>query len=174
MTAGAASGAGEGSTAEPAAEDPESASEPAAAGAGAAGNCVVVSQTWLRAGEEHMAAYLRLAADFDRYLTARPGFVRRFLVRSLDDARHLIHWREFTSVEVYEEMTADPQYRDHIAALSRHVDADAYPAGAAVREYGRVVHATERFSPERGDDEMAAGGECDRTAPAGPSGASET
>ncbi len=121
------------------AEDPES----------APGNCVVVSQTWLRAGEEHAAAYLRLAADFDRYLTARPGFVRRFLVRSLDDARHLIHWREFTSVEAYEEMTADPEYRDHIAALSRHVDADAYPAGAVVREYGRVVHATPPPPPDR-------------------------
>ena len=168
MTAGAASGAGEGSAAEPAAEDPESAAEPGAAGAVADGNCVVVSQTWLRSGEEHLAAYLRLAADFDRYLTARPGFVRRFLVRSLDDARHLIHWREFTSVAVYEEMTADPEYRDHIAALSRHVDAEAYPAGAAVREYGRVVHATER-SRECGDDEAAAGGECDRTALAGPS-----
>ena len=126
-------------------EDP---AKTGAAGDGTAGNCVVVSQTWLRAGEAHAAAYLRLAADFDRYLTARPGFVRRFLVRSLDDARHFIHWREFTSVEAYEEMTADPEYRDHIAALSRHVDADAYPAGAVVREYGRVMHATPPPLPE--------------------------
>lgn len=114
-----------------------------------AGNCVVVSQTWLRAGEAHAAAYLRLAADFDRYLTARPGFVRRFLVRSLDDNRHFIHWREFTSVEAYEEMTADPEYQDHIAALSRHVDAAVYPAGAVVREYGRVVHSTPPPPPDR-------------------------
>lgn len=113
-----------------------------------AGNCVVVSQTWLREGEEHAAAYLRLAADFDGYLTARPGFVRRFLVRSLDDDRHLIHWREFTSVEAYEEMTADPEYQDHIAALSRHVDADAYPAGVAAKEYGRIMHATAPCPPE--------------------------
>lgn len=118
------------------------------AGDGGAGNCVVVSQTWLREGEDHAAAYLRLAADFDRYLTARPGFVRRFLVRSLDDDRHLIHWREFTSVTAYEEMTADPEYQDHIAALSRHVDADAYPAGAAAKEYGRIMHVTAPCPPE--------------------------
>ena len=121
---------------------------PGAASDGASGNCVVVSQTWLQEGEEHAAAYLRLAADFDGYLTARPGFVRRFLVRSLDDDRHIIHWREFTSVEAYEEMTADPEYRDHIAALSRHVDADAYPAGAATKEYGRIMHATAPCPPE--------------------------
>lgn len=130
------------------AADSESAANPGAASDGAAGNCVVVSQTWLREGEEHAAAYLRLAADFDGYLTARPGFVRRFLVRSLDDDRHLIHWREFTSAEAYKEMTADPEYRDHIAALSRHVDADAYPAGAAAKEYGRIMHATAPCPPE--------------------------
>ena len=159
MTAVAASGAGEGSAAKPGtgdpesgadhgAEDSESVANPGAASDDAGGNCVVVSQTWLRAGEEHAAAYLRLAADFDGYLTARPGFVRRFLVRSLDDDRHLIHWREFTSVEAYEEMTADPEYQDHIAALSRHVDADAYPAGAATKEYGRIIHATAPCPPE--------------------------
>lgn len=130
------------------AADSESVANPGAASDGDAGNCVVVSQTWLREGEEHAAAYLRLAADFDGYLTARPGFVRRFLVRSLDDDRHLIHWREFTSVEAYEEMTADPEYQDHITALSRHVDAAAYPAGAAAKEYGRIMHATAPCPPE--------------------------
>ncbi len=147
MTAGAAS-APDADGAAPAG-DPGRAAKADAAGDGDAGNCVVVSQTWLADGEEHAAAYLRLAADFDRYLTARPGFVRRFLVRSLDDARHLIHWREFTSIEAYEEMTADPEYRDHIAALSWHVDAGAYPAGAAAREYGRIVHATPPPRPAR-------------------------
>ena len=144
MTAVAASGADDA----PTAADSESAAMRRAASDGDAGNCVVVSQTWLRAGEEHAAAYLRLAADFDGYLTARPGFVRRWLVRSLDDDRHLIHWREFTSVEAYEEMTADPEYQDHIAALSRHVDPAAYPAGAAAKEYGRIMHATSPRPPD--------------------------
>ena len=170
MTAGLPLGAEAGSAAKPGTEDPESAADHDAedledaadhgaedlesvANLGAAcdnagGNCVVVSQTWLRAGEEHAATYLRLVADFDRYLTARPGFVRRWLVRSLDDTHHLIHWREFTSVEVYEEMTADPEYQDHIAALSRHVDPAAYPAGAAAKEYGRIVHATPPRPPK--------------------------
>lgn len=144
MTAGTASGADDA----PTAADSESAAMRRAVDDGDVGNCVVVSQTWLREGEEHAAAYLRLAADFDGYLTARPGFVRRWLVRSLDDDRHLIHWREFISVEAYEEMTADPEYRDHIAALSRHVDADAYPAGAAAKEYGRIMHATAPCPPK--------------------------
>ena len=170
MTAVTASGTGEESAANPGAKDSESAADhgtedsesaaergaegsesvanPGSASDDAGGNCVVVSQTWLRAGEEHAATYLRLAADFDGYLTARPGFVRRFLVRSLDDDRHIIHWREFISVEAYEEMTADPEYQDHIAALSRHVDPAAYPAGAVAKEYGRIMHATPPHPPE--------------------------
>ena len=103
---------------------------------------VVVSQTWLRDGEEHAAAYIRLTAEFDRFLAARPGFVRRDLVRSLEDPRHLIHYRVFTSIAAYEQMMTDPTYRAHIATLGRHVNSDAYPAGAVPREYGRIVHAT--------------------------------
>ena len=111
------------------------------------GCCLVFSQTWLKEGEEHAQDYLRLSAEMDDYLKTRSGFVRRELVRSLDDPRHFMHLRVFSSIEAYERMTADPVYQAHITALSRHVDAEAYPAGAPPREYGRIVHFTSAAQP---------------------------
>lgn len=112
-----------------------------------AGYCLVFSQTWLKEGEEHAQGYLRLSAEMDDYLKSRSGFVRRELVRSLDDPRHFMHLRVFRSIEAYERMTADPVYQAHIKALSRHVDAEAYPVGAPPREYGKIVHFTSGAHP---------------------------
>lgn len=104
---------------------------------------LVISQTWLREGEEHVAAYLALVQEFDPFLRAQPGFVSRRLVRSLEHPNHIIHLREFDDVASYETMTQIPEYREQIAALSAHVDGEAYPDGAVPREYGEVIFESE-------------------------------
>ena len=104
---------------------------------------MVISQTWLRAGEEHLEGYLALVDSFDNFLRSQPGFVKRQLVRSIEQPNHLIHLREFETVADYEAMTQVPEYRDQIAALSAHVDPSAYPEGAVAREYGEVVFRSE-------------------------------
>lgn len=100
---------------------------------------LVISQTWLHDGDEHLEAYLALVAEFDGFLRSQPGFVSRRLVRSMEDPRHVVHLREFVTVADYEAMTAIPEYRDQITALSEHVDPAAYPPGAVAREYGEIV-----------------------------------
>jgi len=100
---------------------------------------LVISQTWLREGEEHVAAYLTLVEEHDSFLRAQPGFVSRRLVRSLEHPNHIIHLREFDDVASYQAMTAIPEYRAQIEALSAHVDGDAYPEGAVPREYGEII-----------------------------------
>jgi len=100
---------------------------------------LVISQTWLKEGEEHVAAYLALVAEYEAFLRAQPGFVSRRLVRSLEHPNHLFHLREFDDVASYEVMTQIPEYRSQIEALSAHVDGEAYPEGAVPREFGEVI-----------------------------------
>ncbi len=100
---------------------------------------LVISQTWLHEGPEHLDGYLALVERFDDFLRAQPGFVSRRLVRSLDQPNHLIHLREFDSVDSYEMMTTIPEYHDQIAELSLHVDPHAYPQGAVPREFGEII-----------------------------------
>ncbi len=104
---------------------------------------MVISQTWLHHGEQHLAAYLALVESFDGFLRRQPGFVSRRLVRSLQQPNHLIHLREFDNVASYEAMTQIPEYRDQITALSVHVDPAAYPEGAITREFGEIIYSTE-------------------------------
>ena len=103
---------------------------------------MVISQTWLRAGNEHVEAYLRLVGELDAFLRAQPGFIRRQLIQSIEDPRHIIHLRTFATVTDYETMTTDEDYRSQIAQLSEHVDAQAYPEGAVGREYGEILFET--------------------------------
>jgi len=100
---------------------------------------MVISQTWLNAGEAAFDAYRALVNDYDDFLHRQPGFVSRKLVRSIDDPKHIVHLREFDSVESYEAMTQIPEYRDQIEALSQFVDPAAYPPGAVGREYCQVI-----------------------------------
>ncbi|MGI9621326.1 MAG: antibiotic biosynthesis monooxygenase family protein [Acidimicrobiales bacterium] len=100
---------------------------------------MVVSQTWLTEGDNHLEAYLALVARYEEFLVAQPGFVSRQLVRSTESPRHLIHLRTFETIEHYEAMSQIPEYQAQIEALSEHVDASAYPPGAVAREYGEVV-----------------------------------
>ncbi len=104
---------------------------------------MVISQTWLLPGDAHLSGYLALVESFDDFLRDQPGFVRRQLVRSIEQPNHLIHLREFETVADYEAMTQIPAYREQIAALSAHVDPSAYPDGAVAREYGAVLFRTE-------------------------------
>ncbi|MGI9606703.1 MAG: antibiotic biosynthesis monooxygenase family protein [Acidimicrobiales bacterium] len=100
---------------------------------------LVISQTWLRDGEHHVAEYLALVQRFDAFLRSQPGFVSRRLVRSLEHPNHIIHLREFDDVASYEAMTSIAEYRAQIEALSEHVDGSAYPEGAVPREYGEIL-----------------------------------
>ena len=106
-------------------------------------NHIVISQTWLHEGEDHLAAYLELVESFDGFLRIQPGFVGRRLVPSLEQPNHLVHLREFDDVASYETMTQIPEYRGQIAALSEHVDPSAYPDGAVAREFGEIIFASE-------------------------------
>ena len=103
---------------------------------------VVISQTWLLDGDEHLDAYRTLAADFDAFLRAQPGFRHRLLVHSLDDPAHIIHVRVFDTIDDYEAMTTLPRYQAHIAALSEHVDVSRHE-GRYPREYGEVLVETD-------------------------------
>jgi quinol monooxygenase YgiN len=103
---------------------------------------MVVSQTWLKDGEDHVAAYVALVEEYDDFLRAQPGFVSRQLVRSIEHPRHVVHLRVFETIADYEAMTTIPEYQAQIAALSEHVDPEAYPDGAVTREYGELVFET--------------------------------
>jgi heme-degrading monooxygenase HmoA len=102
---------------------------------------VVISQAWLLPGEEHAAAYEATARSLDDYLRAQPGFVQRLLVRGVEDPTHLVHVREWVSVDDYLRMTADPTYQAHIEQLSQHVDVSRYGDGYP-REFADVIVAT--------------------------------
>jgi len=104
---------------------------------------LVISQTWLREGEEFVEAYMALVDEYDAFLQEQPGFVSRRLVRSLEDPTHLIHLREFDDVASYQAMTAIPEYRAQIALLSELVDATRYPDGVLAREYAEVIFDSE-------------------------------
>jgi len=104
---------------------------------------LVISQTWLREGQQHVDAYVALVEQYDEFLRAQPGFVSRRLVRSLEHPNHVIHLREFDDVASYEMMTQIPEYRAQIEALSAHVDAAAYPDGAVPREFGEIIFESE-------------------------------
>jgi heme-degrading monooxygenase HmoA len=102
---------------------------------------VVISQAWLKPGEEHAQAYIAKATAFDDDLRGRPGFVQRLLTRGVEDPTHIVHIREWASVDDYLRMTQDPDYQAHIESLSEHVDVARYGDGYP-REFVDVVVAT--------------------------------
>jgi hypothetical protein len=99
----------------------------------------VVSQTWLITAD-HAVRYVELAAAFDPWLQARPGFIGRTLIQGHDDPTHIIHVRLFRDVEDYLVMLREPEYQDHLEQLIELVDPGRYPPGAVKREFGDVIH----------------------------------
>ena len=101
---------------------------------------IVISHAWTW-DEAHADRYVELSDSFNAFLAAQPGFIARTLVRDVDDPTHLVNLRVFTSVADYETMTGIPEYQDHIAALSEHVDPAKYEGGY-VRQYADIASTT--------------------------------
>jgi len=96
---------------------------------------VVISQAWTKDDGEHAEAYVRLSEQFGRFFDDHPGFVRRTLVRGVEDRTHFTNMRYFDAVSSYEECTRREGYVEHTEAMYEHMKPyDSYP-----REYVEVL-----------------------------------
>ncbi len=74
-------------------------------------------------------------------LAAQSGFRGRWLLRGDEDRTHITHLRWWDRVEDYTALTQRPDYADHIASLTEHVDMARYEDGYP-REFAEVVLRT--------------------------------
>ncbi len=100
---------------------------------------LVMSQAWTKDAEAAADGYLAASADMDRFLQVQPGFVRRELVRGVEDRTHFINLRWFESVDDYLAMTRLPAYPGLIEGLAQWLDLARYEEHGYPREFLDVV-----------------------------------
>ncbi|MFT5223035.1 MAG: hypothetical protein ACI867_001345 [Glaciecola sp.] len=100
---------------------------------------LVMSQGWTKDEGLSADAYVAASAAMQEFLEAQPGFIRRELVRGVEDRTHFINLRWFETVEHYLAITALPAYPDLLASLAEHLDLRKYEEFGYPREFLDVV-----------------------------------
>lgn len=102
---------------------------------------LVMSQAWTKDAGASADAYVAASAAMDAFLAAQPGFVRRELVRGVEDPTHFVNLRWWASVDDYLAMTRLPEYPGLIEGLAAHLDLGKYEEHGYPREFLDVVLA---------------------------------
>lgn len=103
---------------------------------------LVVSQAWTKDDGPAADAYIATSAAFHDWLARCDGFVRRELVRGVEDRTHFTNLRWWRAVDDYLAITDDPEYQAHLAELAQHLDLARYEEHGYPREFMDVVAAT--------------------------------
>lgn len=100
---------------------------------------LVVSQAWTLDEAGAADGYIAASAAMSDFLAAQPGFVRRELVRGVEDRTHFLNLRWFETVEHYLAITKLPEYPGLIDSLAVHLDLGKYEEHGYPREFLDVV-----------------------------------
>ena len=100
---------------------------------------LVVSQAWTKDADGHADGYIATSAAFHDWLAACEGFVRRELVRGVEDRTHFINLRWWESIDDYLAITELPEYQAHLRELASHLDLAKYEEHGYPREFLDVV-----------------------------------
>lgn len=100
---------------------------------------LVMSQAWTLDAEGAADGYVAASAAMNDFLAEQPGFVRRELVRGVEDRTHFINLRWFESIDDYLAITQLPEYPGLITGLSEHLDLKKYEELGYPREFLDVV-----------------------------------
>lgn len=100
---------------------------------------LVMSQAWTKDAEGEADAYVAASRAFDAWLHQREGFLRRELVRGVEDRTHFVNLRWWRSIDDYLAITEREDYQAHLAELASHLDLDRYREHGYPREFLDVV-----------------------------------
>lgn len=100
---------------------------------------LVMSQAWTLDDGPSADAYVAASAAMEQWLRTCHGFVRRELVRGLEDRTHFINLRWWQSVDDYLAITTLPEYQELLAGLAEPLDLAKYEEHGYPREFLEVV-----------------------------------
>lgn len=100
---------------------------------------LVMSQAWTRDDAEAAQGYIAASAEMNAWLAQQDGFLRRELVRGIEDPTHFINLRWFVSIDHYLAITKLPEYPGLLESLAVHLDLEKYEQTGYPREFLDVV-----------------------------------